>query len=104
MPEDVNSSTTLNSDNQINEQFIGNDDTNMITSWYTLNNQDYFLAYTTIPHIPSGLYEITVNEDYGIGLSNVTYNTDELYLLPGVPYTGILQDLALFLVLHLFYQ
>lgn len=75
---------------------IGADDFGAITSWYTLNGQDYFLAYTTVPHIPSGLYSITYSEEFGMGVSAIEYDVDDIYLLPGTPYTQITNDLAAF--------
>lgn len=66
------------------------------TSWYTLNGQDYFLAPTTIPHVPSGLYNIIFSQDSGLGLSRVEYTVDDIFLLSGMPYTTIINDLAAF--------
>ena len=74
----------------------GADDTDKITSWYTLNGQDYFLAYTTMPHVPCGLYNIVFSRDFGMGLARVNYTADDVYLLPGMPYTQIINDLAAF--------
>lgn len=74
----------------------GADDGDMITSWYTVNNQDYFLAYTTTPHIPHGLYTITFSEEFGMGLSRINYDADEIFVLPGMPYTNIINDLITF--------
>jgi len=70
------------------------EDTEM--SWYTLNGVEYFLAQTTIPHIPSGLYNITLNQEFGIGLARVDYTVDDIFLLSGMPYTTIINDLAAF--------
>lgn len=67
-----------------------------VMSWYTLNGQDYFLAPTTTPHVPSGLYNITFNEESGLGLSRVDYTVDDIFLLHGMPYTTIINDLAAF--------
>lgn len=78
------------------DQNVGAADTELITSWYSLNDQDYFLAYTTIPHVPCGLYNITFNQEFGMGLSKVEYDADDIYLLPGTPYTKIINDLAAF--------
>jgi hypothetical protein len=92
--------TTQITEAQLEEITIGDttgaDDLDMITSWYTLNSQDYFLAYTTIPHIPCGLYNITYSQEFGMGLSRVNYTVDDVYLLPGMPYTQIINDLAAF--------
>jgi hypothetical protein len=74
----------------------GADDVNMITSWYSLNGQDYFLAYTTIPHIPTGLYTITFNPEFGMGVTKIEYEVDDIYLLSGLPYTSIINDLVTF--------
>ncbi len=65
-------------------------------SWYTLNGQDYFLAQTTIPHVPSGLYNITFSQELGLGLTRVNYTVDDIFLLSGMPYTTIINDLAAF--------
>lgn len=78
------------------ELITGSDDMSAITSWYTLNSQDYFLAYTTIPHIPSGLYTIAYSEEFGLGVSAIEYDVDDIYLLPGTPYMQITNDLAAF--------
>lgn len=67
-----------------------------ITSWYTLNGQEYFLAYTTIPHVPAGLYNVIVNADMGIGLSQINYEIDDIMILHGSPYIHIINDLASF--------
>lgn len=68
----------------------------LTTSWYTLNGQDYFLAPTTKPHVPSGLYNISFNQELGLGLSRVDYTVDDIFLLSGMPYTTIINDLAAF--------
>lgn len=80
----------------IDDQTAGADDMDMITSWYSLNNQDYFLAYTTIPHVPTGLYNIIYSQEFGMGLAKVQYTVDDIYLLPGTPFTEIVNDLAAF--------
>ena len=95
MPEEIDQ---INSriDAEDDDQVMGADDVDMITSWYSLNSQDYFLAYTTIPHVPCGLYNIIFSQDFGMGLSRVTPASDDVYLLPGMPYTQIINDLAAF--------
>jgi hypothetical protein len=80
----------------IEDGFDNNEDVSAVTSWYTLNGQDYFLAYTTMPHIPSGLYSITYSEEFGMGVSAIEYDVDDIYLLPGTPYTQITNDMAAF--------
>lgn len=71
-------------------------DTGVISSWLTINDQEYFPAYATTPHIPTGLYNIVINPDNGMGLSRVEYDTDNIFVLPHIPYTTIVNDLIIF--------
>ena len=66
------------------------------TSWYTLDYQEYYLTYTPTPNIPTGLYDTVSNPDFGVGLRKVDYPLDDIFLLSDMPYTKIINDLALF--------
>lgn len=95
MLEDTNSEVEIY-DTIANKQDVGNPLPIGNTSWYTLNGQDFFLSPTSIPNIPSGLYNIISTQESGIGLSKVEYSTDDIFLLSGIPYTTIINDLATF--------
>ena len=91
MSDKINENIEKLDENTVNET-AGANDLNYITSWYTLNNEDYFLAYTTIPNLPSGLYKIIYNEDYGMGVTEIKYDIDDIFFLSGTPYTNIIND------------
>lgn len=102
MNEKTNTNLTDQVTDQVTDQdtdqdvITGADDLSMITSWYTLNNQDYFLAYTTMPHIPSGLYVVAQTDEFGLGVTQINYKVDDIYFLSGMPYTDIINDLVTF--------
>lgn len=65
--------------------------------WGTLPDDEYVPAFTSVPKVPSGIYEVKWNRDVvKHTLKKQPFKTDELYQLPSYEITDILMDIKNF--------
>jgi predicted AAA+ superfamily ATPase len=70
---------------------------NSPTSWGVLQDEEFTPAFTSIPKVPAGIYEIVWNRQLSQHtLKKQPFKTDELYQLPSYEITDILKDIQNF--------
>lgn len=69
---------------------------NIIKSWFTLNNKEFFFNYTSVSKIPSGLYSMVFTDGNGFGVSKMDYKSEEFFNLPSLPHKEIISELDSF--------
>lgn len=71
--------------------------TNTPTCWGTLQDEEFAPAFTSIPKVPAGIYEIIYNRELNCNtLKKQPFKTDELYQLPSYEIQDILKDIQNF--------
>jgi predicted AAA+ superfamily ATPase len=72
-------------------------DTQKHTRWSVLQNDQFAPSFVSIPHIPSGLYEMKWNSPLQTWVvAKQELNIDELYELPSPEIESILNDIKIF--------
>jgi predicted AAA+ superfamily ATPase len=72
-------------------------DTHTHTQWSVLQNDQFAPSYVSIPHVPSGLYEMKWNSSLQTWvIAKQALNIDELYELPSPEIESILSDIKIF--------
>ena len=67
------------------------------TCWGTLQDEEFVPAFTSVPKVPSGIYEVVWNRQLNQHtLKKQPFKTDELYQLPSYEITDILKDIQNF--------
>jgi hypothetical protein len=67
-------------------------DTHTHTQWSVLQNDQFAPSYVSIPHVPSGLYEMKWNSSLQTWvIAKQALNIDELYELPSPEIESILR-------------
>ena len=67
------------------------------TCWSNLKNEEFAPAYSTVPKVPAGVYEIGWNSNMSTHtLKKQPFTTDELYQLPSPEIKDILNDINSF--------
>jgi predicted AAA+ superfamily ATPase len=70
---------------------------NSPTCWGTLQDEEFVPAFTSVPKVPSGIYEVVWNRQLNQHtLKKQPFKTDELYQLPSYEITDILKDIQNF--------
>ena len=70
---------------------------NSPTCWGTLQDEEFSPAFTSVPKVPAGIYEIVWNRQLSQHtLKKQPFKTDELYQLPSYEITDILKDIQNF--------
>ena len=82
-------------------RFIKNDETKIATNsptcWGTLQDEEFAPAFTSIPKVPAGIYEIIYNRQLNCNtIKKQPFKTDELYQLPSYEIQDILKDIQNF--------
>jgi predicted AAA+ superfamily ATPase len=70
---------------------------NSPTCWGTLQDEEFTPAFTSVPKVPAGIYEVVWNRQLSQHtLKKQPFKTDELYQLPSYEITDILKDIQNF--------
>ncbi len=70
---------------------------NSPTCWGTLQDEEFTPAFTSVPKVPAGIYEVVWNRQLNQNtLKKQPFKTDELYQLPSYEITDILKDIQNF--------
>ena len=70
---------------------------NSPTCWGTLQDEEFVPAFTSVPKVPSGIYEVVWNRQLNQHtLKKQPFKTDELYQLPSYEIIDILRDIQNF--------
>ena len=70
---------------------------NSPTCWGTLQDEEFVPAFTSVPKVPSGIYEVVWNRQLNQHtLKKQPFKTDELYQLPSYEIMDILRDIQNF--------
>ena len=70
---------------------------NSPTCWGTLQDEEFVPAFTSVPKVPSGIYEVVYNRQLNQHtLKKQPFKTDELYQLPSYEIMDILRDIQNF--------
>jgi predicted AAA+ superfamily ATPase len=70
---------------------------NSPTCWGTLQDEEFSPAFTSVPKVPAGIYEIVWNRQLSQHtLKKQPFKTDELYQLPSYEIMDILKDIQNF--------
>jgi GTPase SAR1 family protein len=69
---------------------------NIADSWVTMDNKTFYFSFKCVDTIPSGLYSMMYSQEYGFGLTKMSYKPEELITLPSSPHKEILADLQKF--------
>jgi chromosomal replication initiation ATPase DnaA len=69
-------------------------DADVPSCWSNLKNNEYAPAYSTVPKVPAGVYEIGWNSSLSTyTVKKQPFKSDELYHLPSYEITDILKDI-----------
>jgi hypothetical protein len=70
---------------------------NSPTCWGTLQDEEFTPAFTSVPKVPAGIYEVIWNRQLSQHtLKKQPFKTDELYQLPSYEIMDILRDIQNF--------
>ena len=70
---------------------------NSPTCWGTLQDEEFTPAFTSVPKVPAGIYEVVWNRQLNQNtLKKQPFKTDELYQLPSYEIMDILKDIQNF--------
>jgi predicted AAA+ superfamily ATPase len=95
--DEVNMDTPRNEYIRTNRHDEDKPVSNSPTCWGTLQDEEFTPAFTSVPKVPAGIYEVVWNRQLNQHtLKKQPFKTDELYQLPSYEIMDILRDIQNF--------